>query len=383
MDFPGPSIASNVQTGGDVEMRPHVKDELRPDPFKFRRGIVPDEELSQLRRRRKIGKNLERYQRKQNELIDSLLKSMDEHTEKAKDDELTFHSSIRIAVWASLIANLSLCVLQLYAAISSVSLSLIATGIDSVFDFGSNLFLYYMHKRALKMDLNKWPVGGSRLETIGNIVYGSLMSSVNLVVIVESIRSLMSHQMDNVFHLASILAVAAALGLKFLLFLYCSPLRSKSSQVQVLWEDHRNDLFINTFGILMSAGGSRLKWWLDPLGGILIASGVIVAWVHTIYEQFGLLAGKSAPHEFLQLVIYKAMTFSEHIDKIDTVRAYHSGPNYFVEVDIVMDATTPLWKAHDISQQLQDKLEALPNVERAFVHVDHETDHTPEHRKPM
>ena len=51
--------------------------------------------------------------------------------------------------------------------------------------------------------------------------------------------------------------------------------------------------------------------------------------------------------------------------------------NYFVEVDIVMDATTPLWKAHDVSQQLQDKLETLPNVERAFVHVDHETDHTP------
>lgn len=42
-----------------------------------------------------------------------------------------------------------------------------------------------------------------------------------------------------------------------------------------------------------------------------------------------------------------------------------------------MDASTPLWKAHDISQQLQDKLEELPNVERAFVHVDHETTHTP------
>lgn len=42
-----------------------------------------------------------------------------------------------------------------------------------------------------------------------------------------------------------------------------------------------------------------------------------------------------------------------------------------------MDADTPLWKAHDISQQLQDKIEVLPNVERAFVHVDHETTHTP------
>lgn len=48
-----------------------------------------------------------------------------------------------------------------------------------------------------------------------------------------------------------------------------------------------------------------------------------------------------------------------------------------MEVDVVMDAKTPLWKAHDLSQQLQDKIEVLPNVERAFVHVDHETTHVP------
>ena len=40
-------------------------------------------------------------------------------------------------------------------------------------------------------------------------------------------------------------------------------------------------------------------------------------------------------------------------------------------------ADTPLWKAHDLSQQLQDKIEVLPNVGRAFVHVDHETTYTP------
>lgn len=51
--------------------------------------------------------------------------------------------------------------------------------------------------------------------------------------------------------------------------------------------------------------------------------------------------------------------------------------DYFVEIDIVMDANTPLWKAHDVSQQLQDKIEVLPNVERAFVHVDYETTHAP------
>lgn len=132
----------------------------------------------------------------------------------------------------------------------------------------------------------------------------------------------------------------------------------------------------------MSTGGSKLRWYLDPMGGIIISAGIIVAWVRTIHGQFELLAGKSAPHDFLQLLIYKATTFSDEIAKIDTVRAYHSGPDYFVEIDVVMSADTPLWKAHDISQQLQDKIEVLPNVERAFVHVDHETSHIPEHRKP-
>lgn len=45
------------------------------------------------------------------------------------------------------------------------------------------------------------------------------------------------------------------------------------------------------------------------------------------------------------------------------------------------DPEMPLWRAHDLSQDLQDQIEALPDVDRCFVHVDHEVDHKPEHRK--
>jgi hypothetical protein len=193
---------------------------------------------------------------------------------------------------------------QVYAAASSQSFSLLATGIDSVFDLGSNVLLFWLHRKAQKMDINRWPVGGARLETIGNIVYGTSaalvsnrllnchrrffvrmelsisvcivtnyhnlcrMGSVNLVVIVESARSLITTENEDLkqFHIISIIGVAAATGnhppkpfiwppldilnagVKFILFIYCYALRSKSSQVEVLWEDHRNDLWINTFG---------------------------------------------------------------------------------------------------------------------------------------
>ena len=64
-----------------------------------------------------------------------------------------------------------------------------------------------------------------------------------------------------------------------------------------------------------------------------IAAGIIASWIKTVYGQFEFLAGKSAPHDFLQLVIYKAATFSNSIEKIDTVRAYHvSVPLPYVHV---------------------------------------------------
>jgi divalent metal cation (Fe/Co/Zn/Cd) transporter len=71
------------------------------------------------------------------------------------------------------------------------------------------------------------------------------------------------------------------------------------------------------------------------------------------------------------------MTFSPEITSIDTVKIYHSGPQYFVEIDIVLPPDMPLWRAHDLSQDLQDQIEALPDVDRCFVHVDHEVDHKP------
>lgn len=123
---------------------------------------------------------------------------------------------------------------------------------------------------------------------------------------------------------------------KFFLFLYCYAIRKASSQVEVLYQDHRNDLFTNGFSILTNAGGAKLVWWIDPAGAIVLACAIIGVWSRTVYEQFTFLAGVTAPPEYLSMVTYKAMTFSPDIKQVDTVRVYHSGPDYFVEVDIVL-----------------------------------------------
>jgi divalent metal cation (Fe/Co/Zn/Cd) transporter len=51
--------------------------------------------------------------------------------------------------------------------------------------------------------------------------------------------------------------------------------------------------------------------------------------------------------------------------------------NYFVNVDIGLSYSMPLAIAHDIRMELQDQLETMDDIERAFVHLDYEYTHMP------
>ncbi|KAI3318187.1 cation efflux family-domain-containing protein [Xylariaceae sp. AK1471] len=367
------------------------------DPYNLSSAYKTDQQLDEIkantsRKRDGPARNLKLksratevtdFYRNQNETIERLLKTVEEHRTEARTEAGEDHLRHQIAVWGSFLANIALSILQLYAAITSVSLSLFTTAADSVFDPFSNLTLILTHRAVKRVDPNRFPSGKARLENVGNIAFCFLMGSVSLILIAFSIEELATHKSTdpatNGFHLPSVIAVAVAFATKFALFLYCWGIKDKYSQVDILWQDHRNDLLINGFGILTSVGGSKLAWWLDPLGSIVLSVLIIGIWTHTAFQEFKLLVGVAASVEMQQLITYVCLTHSPAIQGIDTVRVYHSGPRLIAEVDVVMDPDATLRDTHDVAEELQFKLEDLPDIERAYVHVDYETTHKPEH----
>jgi len=316
----------------------------------------------------------------QNETIERLLKSVEEHRADARQEQGDEHLKFQIAVWGSLAANILLAALQLYAAISSGSLSLFTTMADAIFDPMSNVTLILTNRAVKRVDPRRFPSGKARLETVGNITFCFIMVAVSLIIISFSCKDLAEHHEElKPFNLPSVIAVAIAFATKFSLFLYTWAIRNKYSQVRILWQDHRNDLLVNSFGMLTSVGGSKLAWWLDPAGAIFLSIVISANWLRTAFTEFLLLVGVVAGVEIQQLITYVCVTHSPLIKQIDTVRAYHSGPRLIAEVDVVMDPDATLMETHDVAEELQIKLESLPDVERAYVHVDYETTHKPEH----
>lgn len=315
----------------------------------------------------------------QNAAIERMLKSVEEHVAEARQEQGDDQVKFRIAIYGSLAANIILTGLQLYAAISSGSLSLFTTMADAIFDPLSTLTLIFSNRAIKRVDPRRFPAGKARLETVGNIIFCFLMTSVSLIIIAFAAQELAKGDSSKPFHLPSVISVCAAFLTKFCLFLYCWSIKDKYSQVNILWQDHRNDLLVNGFGILTSVGGAKLEWWIDPMGAILLSVLISGVWLRTAFNEFMLLVGVVASVDMQQLITYVCLTHSPAVQGIDTVRVYHSGPRLIAEVDIVMDPAGTLLETHDIAEELQFKLESLPDIERAYVHIDYETTHKPEH----
>ena len=332
------------------------------------------------------------YYRKQNKLVENfqeienlldrdgrpMQKNEDEW--RAEDFKLAKRAwreqfALRISFWA----NVALLVIKVFAAYSSGSLSIITSALDSFLDLVSGLILWQTEKSMRKQNKYLFPAGKSRMQPLGIIVFSCIMGTLGFQILIEGVQQLVgpdhTHHLEDIYGVIGVMCTVILV--KFGLYLYCR--RSTSQAVLTYAQDHRNDVATNTIGLIPAMLGDRLLFWIDPLGAILLAAYIIYNWAETALENIKSMVGMSAPPEFLTQLTYLAWNHHPEIVCIDTVRAYTFGPNFFVEVDVVLPEEMPLRQAHDIGESLQNTIEEMGEVERAFVHIDFETAHYPEH----
>ncbi|KAK3220982.1 hypothetical protein Dsin_014952 [Dipteronia sinensis] len=297
------------------------------------------------------------------------------------EDELKqVAKSERMAIQVSNIANLVLFIAKVYASIESRSLAVIASTLDSLLDLLSGFILWFTAHKMKNPNQSYYPIGKKRMQPVGIIVFASVMSSLGLQILLESIRALVTnsqHDMDSRKLKWMIGIMTSVTAVKFFLMIYCR--RFKNEIVRAYAQDHFFDVITNSVGLVTAVLAVKFKWWIDPTGAIIIALYTISTWARTVVENVFSLIGRTAPPDFLAKVTYLIWNHHKEIKHIDTVRAYTFGAHYFVEVDIVLSEDMLLHRAHNIGETLQEKLEQLPEVERAFVHIDFEFTHRPEH----
>ncbi|XP_021366579.1 metal tolerance protein 9-like [Mizuhopecten yessoensis] len=289
----------------------------------------------------------------------------------------------------SLAANLILLIAKLAAAILSGSISVISSLVDSIVDFASGIVIWATTRAVKNRNLYEYPQGRTKLEPIAIVVLSVVMSVASLQLIRESAEKIVDLANYNStapsFTIPTIVITASTVVIKLVLYLLCR--RVQKPSVQALAQDHRNDVLSNSVALVCGYLGSKEMQnnvpgayglvYIDPCGAIVISIYIIISWWITGWDQTKMLTGHTAKPDFLKKITWICINHDSRIRFVETVRAFHFGNNFLVEVDVVLPQDMTLAEAHDIGEPLQQKLERLPEVERAFVHLDYNFDHDP------
>ncbi|XP_009337553.2 metal tolerance protein 11 [Pyrus x bretschneideri] len=330
--------------------------------------------------------NVAEYYQQQVEMLEAFTE-MDALAERrfipgmSKEEQEKLAKSETFAIRISNIGNMVLFAAKVYASVRSGSLAIIASTLDSLLDLLSGFILWFTASSMQTHSPYQYPIGKKRMQPLGILVFASVMATLGLQIILESMRTLVSG--EDEFSLTKdqerwVVGIMLSVTLvKFLLMLYCRSF--KNEIVKAYAQDHFFDVITNIIGLVAVLLANYFDDWMDPGGAIILALYTIRTWSLTVLENVNSLVGRSAAPEYLQKLTYLCWNHHKAIRHIDTVRAYTFGSHYFVEVDIVLPADMLIQEAHDIGESLQEKLELLPEIERAFVHLDYEFSHKPEH----
>jgi cation diffusion facilitator family transporter len=283
----------------------------------------------------------------------------------------------------SFIVNMLLLAAKVCVYIRSDSMAVLASLVDSAVDICAQGMLMVANRLTSRDDRVMYPAGRARLEPVSVISCALLMALASAQVMRDAVTQLLGGDnpvlklgaMDFGFLLATIL-------FKFVLLLWCKAVYAQTGNVTVeaLATDNFNDVLSNSAALLAAllAMARPELWASDPIGAILIGAYIIFSWIQTGREQLEMIIGKAADPDFLDVVREMAETH-DPAASLDVVRAYHFGPKFLVEIEIVMAEDTPLRESHDVGILLQHKIERLEEVDRCFVHVDYQAREVDDH----
>ncbi|KAL6729331.1 hypothetical protein Aduo_000398 [Ancylostoma duodenale] len=325
--------------------------------------------------RAKVG--VRKFYEKQNDLLEAwkedekvLTTTVDQAAQAEKDQ--------RVKVWdtrlatITIILNVFLIIAKTTAAILSDSLSVVASVVDSAMDITSGLVLWYTCRLIERSNKHHYPVGLNRLEPLTTLIVGLIMVFANLLVLQEAAVDSVTGNLHPKVDIPTLVILCTGTSIKAVLFLICRSRNTSASRVLAI--DQRNDCITNLVALAGAYIGHRYWKYADPIGATCVSGFIIITWLMTVREQIPLLIGKTADPQLINRIVNVAISHDDRIKHLDTVYVYHFGANFLVELHVVMDREISLCDAHDVSETLQNKLEQLSFVERAFVHCDYQFD---------
>ena len=214
------------------------------------------------------------------------------------------------------------------------------------------------------------PQGHARFEPLVGLVVALMMAIAGYEALRTSISRFLAGGEAINFGLPMMVLLAGAI-IKVGMYFWIMKLARKtdSPSLKVTAKDNLSDVLTSLAAFIGILGSSLIHPLLDPAAGFLVSLWIFNASFQAGKENLKFLTGAGADDDIRRKIIQTA-------NKVNGVQGVHHmmsdyvGPKLIVDMHINMPAEATLEEVHALEDRVVAALEALKEVDRAYVHVE-------------
>ena len=291
-------------------------------------------------------------------------------SETAEDN---FQKTANRVSFLTIIGNVVLAIAKLLAGIIAHSNAMISDAVHSASDVFSTIVVIIGIKLASKQADKEHPYGHERLECVAAIVLAMVLFITGLGIGMEALKNILSGHYNDLQVPGTLALIAAIVSIisKEAMFWY-TKINAKRIDSSALMADawhHRSDAF-SSIGALIGIAGARLGFpVMDSVASLVIFGFILKA----AYDIFKDAVDKMVDHscdEATEHQIHVCVMENENVKGIDLLQTRIFGNKIYVDIEIAVDGSYTLQRAHEIAEEVHHDIEQqVPKIKHIMVHV--------------
>ncbi|MCL7452511.1 MAG: cation diffusion facilitator family transporter [Anaerolineae bacterium] len=274
------------------------------------------------------------------------------------------------AIWIAVLGNVTLVLAKGAATWLSGSTALLATTVDSATDLVYTLFMAWGLSRSQQPADENHPQGHARIEPVVSTVIALMMGLAGLEVVRRAIDTLRGEPATFGWGLPVAVLIGSGL-VKVIMYLAVRRLAQEARSPAIMASARDNLVDVISAGTAL-AGVVAATWihpLADPLAGLAVSVWIFRNAADILVENLGYLTGRAADPELVER-IYAAASQVEGVEGVHRVIADYVGPQVRAELHVEVDGDIAFHDAHRISNTVRDAVQALDEVDLAFIHLE-------------
>jgi len=282
----------------------------------------------------------------------------------------------RTALIITLTGNILLAVAKGLASYFTGSVALYADTANSVSDVIYSIAMVIGLLVAIQPPDLSHPQGHSRFEPLVGLVVAVMMTLAGYEALRSSIERFLAGGEVIAIDLPMIVLLASA-AVKAAMFFIITKLSKQveSPTLRATAKDHLSDVLTSIAAFIGILGTHWIGPLLDPIAGFLVALWIFRAAFDAGKENLAYLTGAGADEELRHKIIEVAQGVPG-VERVHHMMSDYVGPKLIVDMHINMPGDKTLDEVHELTDRVIEALEEIPEVDRAYVHVEPDGDPT-------